>query len=102
MSLAPWARLRCLTERSDVVDRVGIHGRVLPMDPVIQVRNLGKTFTTRRKAPGLGASFRALFRPEIVKIRAVDNISFEVGRGEVLAFIGLNGAGKSTTIKLIT
>ncbi|MBJ01669.1 MAG: ABC transporter ATP-binding protein [Planctomycetes bacterium] len=35
-------------------------------------------------------------------IRAVDNISFTVGRGEVLGFLGPNGAGKSTTMKMVT
>ncbi len=32
---------------------------------------------------------------------AVDSISFEVGEGEVVGFIGANGAGKSTTIKML-
>ena len=35
-------------------------------------------------------------------IIAVDNISFEVKRGEIFAFLGPNGAGKSTTIKMLT
>src|SRR3954463_13900752 len=34
--------------------------------------------------------------------RAVDEISFEVGKGEVLGFLGPNGAGKSTTMKILT
>ncbi|MDB5283965.1 MAG: gliding motility-associated transporter ATP-binding subunit GldA [Bacteroidota bacterium] len=34
--------------------------------------------------------------------RAVDNISFEVKKGEVLGFLGPNGAGKSTTMKILT
>ena len=33
---------------------------------------------------------------------AVDNISFSVAKGEIFAFLGLNGAGKSTTIKMMT
>ncbi|MCW8828300.1 MAG: ABC transporter ATP-binding protein [Gammaproteobacteria bacterium] len=33
---------------------------------------------------------------------AVDNVSFEVRRGEVLGFLGPNGAGKSTTMRMIT
>jgi len=33
---------------------------------------------------------------------AVDNISFEVKRGEIFGFLGPNGAGKSTTIKMLT
>lgn len=36
------------------------------------------------------------------KIKAVDNISFEVRPGEIFGFIGPNGAGKTTTIKMIT
>lgn len=34
--------------------------------------------------------------------RAVDDLSFEVGKGEILGFLGPNGAGKSTTMKMIT
>jgi ABC-2 type transport system ATP-binding protein len=33
---------------------------------------------------------------------AVDNVSFQVERGEVLGFLGPNGAGKSTTMRMIT
>src|SRR5438477_4022645 len=33
---------------------------------------------------------------------AVDNISFEVAKGEIFAFLGPNGAGKTTTIKMLT
>ncbi|MEX2453722.1 MAG: ABC transporter ATP-binding protein [Rhodospirillaceae bacterium] len=33
---------------------------------------------------------------------AVDDVSFTVGRGEVLGFLGPNGAGKSTTMKMVT
>ena len=34
--------------------------------------------------------------------RAVDQISFEVGKGEIVGFLGPNGAGKSTTMKIVT
>ncbi|MEM4258628.1 MAG: ABC transporter ATP-binding protein [Candidatus Thermoplasmatota archaeon] len=34
--------------------------------------------------------------------KAVDSISFSVGRGEIFGFLGPNGAGKTTTIKMIT
>ncbi len=36
------------------------------------------------------------------KLKAVDNISFNVKKGEIFAFLGPNGAGKSTTIKMLT
>ena len=35
-------------------------------------------------------------------ITAVNDVSFTVGRGEVLGFLGPNGAGKSTTMKMLT
>ena len=35
------------------------------------------------------------------EITAVDDVSFAVGRGEVLGFLGPNGAGKSTTMKML-
>ena len=72
------------------------------MDAGIRVIDLAKTFVTRRKAGGLGASVRALFRPETHIVEAVRSISFEMAPGELLGFIGPNGAGKSTTIKILT
>jgi len=39
---------------------------------------------------------------DFAAIRAVNNISFSVGKGEILGFLGPNGAGKSTTMRMIT
>ena len=35
-------------------------------------------------------------------VRAIDNISFEVDRGEIVGFLGPNGAGKTTTMRILT
>ena len=35
------------------------------------------------------------------EVKAVDGVSFKVKEGELFAFLGINGAGKSTTINII-
>ncbi|MCQ3937267.1 MAG: ABC transporter [Chloroflexi bacterium] len=68
----------------------------------IEVSRLRKIFQSKRKAAGLAASTRALFKPEYSTVEAVRGISFRMEAGELLGFIGPNGAGKSTTIKMLT
>ena len=42
-----------------------------------------------------------MVNPEYESITAVNDISFQVGEGEIIGYIGPNGAGKSTTIKML-
>jgi ABC-2 type transport system ATP-binding protein len=44
------------------------------------------------------SSLTKLYRPDVL---AVDGVSLSVQRGELYAFLGLNGAGKSTTIRML-
>ena len=69
---------------------------------VIEVENLRKVFQVSQKDPGIVGSLKALFRPRQRKIVAVDGITFDVEPGEIVGYIGVNGAGKSTTIKMLT
>ena len=64
------------------------------MDPIIELADLSREFVVRVKAGRLRRSTRI--------VRAVDEISAIVHSGESLGYIGANGAGKSTTIKMIT
>lgn len=50
-------------------------------DAIVKVQGLSKTFG---------------------QVKAVENVSFEIRRGEVFGFLGPNGAGKSTTINMLT
>lgn len=69
---------------------------------MIEVKDLRKEFKKSIKEPGLKGSIKSLFKPRHEIVRAVDNISFEVPKGEIIGFIGPNGAGKSTVIKMLT
>jgi len=70
--------------------------------PIIDVRDLSKTFSVKRKEAGLRGSLKSIIRPEFRRVEAVKGITFSLEPGELLAFIGPNGAGKSTTIKMLT
>lgn len=69
---------------------------------IIEVKNLDKQFKIREKEKGIKGSLKSIINPKYKIINAVDDINFEVKKGEILAFIGPNGAGKSTTIKMLT
>jgi len=73
-----------------------------PSVPVIQVENLSKVFRVSRKDTGMAGAVKALFRPRFEAKVAVDGITFSVEPGEMVGYIGVNGAGKSTTIKMLT
>lgn len=68
----------------------------------IQVRNLSKSYRVYRKQEGLLASVKGLFRREYKTVEAVRGVSFEIAKGEMVAFLGPNGAGKTTTLKLLS
>lgn len=69
---------------------------------VIETENLSKVFRIVQKEPGLGGAIKALFQPSFENRVAVDGVTFSVQKGEVVGYIGVNGAGKSTTIKMLT
>ena len=72
------------------------------MDKMITVSHLQKIFKKTIKQPGLKAGFKSLFKPQIETFEAVKDLNFEIPKGEIFGFIGSNGAGKSTTIKMLT
>nr|WP_329604007.1 ATP-binding cassette domain-containing protein [Clostridium hydrogenum] len=55
-----------------------------------------------KKYPGFRGAIKSFFSREYTIKTAVDNISFNIADGEVVGYIGANGAGKSTTIKMMT
>ncbi len=69
---------------------------------MIRVTNVSKEFVSAKKYPGLRGAIKGLFSREKVSKLAVDDVSFHIKKGEIVGYIGSNGAGKSTTIKMMT
>ena len=69
---------------------------------MIKVENLVKTYKIIEKEEGLIGYFKNLFHPKYKEFMAVKGINFEIKEGELVGYIGENGAGKSTTIKMLT
>jgi peptide/nickel transport system ATP-binding protein len=62
-------------------------------DILLSVRNVGKSYTTRKTG--------FFGRTETVAVRAVDDVSFDVRRGECLGLVGESGCGKTTVSKML-
>jgi len=60
-------------------------------DPVITIRNVNKTFSLEK----------GLFKKETKKVKALENISFDVIRGKTLGIVGESGSGKTTLAKIL-
>jgi ABC-2 type transport system ATP-binding protein len=69
---------------------------------LIHVANLTKTFSVFDRREGVKGALLDLVHRKSRTLAAVDGISFDVARGEIVGYIGQNGAGKSTTIKMLT
>lgn len=71
-------------------------------EKVIEVDNISKVFVSAKRYPGFRGAVKGLFTREKDRKTAVDRVSFSIQEGEIVGYIGSNGAGKSTTIKMMS
>ena len=67
----------------------------------IEVTHLSKHYQVHEKEPGLMGSLRSFVARKYRAVKAVDDVSFNIGQGEMVGFLGPNGAGKTTTLKVL-
>lgn len=79
-------------EQSDEAERNDLSARDIAR-PVVRLQGLIKTYPARKARRG---------RPASAPVRANDQVSLSVGRGEVFGLLGPNGAGKSTLVRQLT
>ena len=71
-------------------------------ESLIEVKGISKTFKIKDKSSVLKAKLKSIIKTNYINKKAVNNISFSIKKGEMVGFIGKNGAGKSTTIKMLS
>ncbi|WP_020524612.1 ABC transporter ATP-binding protein [Catelliglobosispora koreensis] len=70
-------------------------------EPVVDVHDLVKVFRSPERETGTKATIAALFRAQHREIRAIDGLTFSIDPGEIVGFLGENGAGKTVTLKCL-
>ena len=69
--------------------------------PLIEVQQLSKTYEVADKEPGLAGTFRHFINRKTNKVSAVRGVNFSIEKGEIVGFLGANGAGKTTILKML-
>jgi ABC-2 type transport system ATP-binding protein len=62
--------------------------------PAVEARQLSRDYTSTKRKHLFG-------KKTTTKIRALDNVDFEIKEGELFGLLGPNGAGKTTTVKIL-
>lgn len=100
--------METVVERNSPSERVAVGPAPGPRDatpsgPIVSVRGLGKRFKIYDEQWGRLVEWISLGRAvRHQDFLALQDVSFDVGRGESLGIIGVNGSGKSTLLKILS
>lgn len=70
--------------------------------PIISIEHLSKHFKVQKRRKGFWGNLGSAISRKHDIVKAVEDVNFTLERGELVGYIGANGAGKSTTIKMLT
>ena len=97
----PGISLRDLLPEDAAAAPVAPPPQVTSATPLLTVENLVKEYPRQDPGGGLAKFFGKASGDDKTAFRAVDGISFEVGRGESVGLVGESGCGKSTTSMMV-
>jgi ABC-2 type transport system ATP-binding protein len=69
---------------------------------LIEAENLNKKFRVYESGEGIKGYLKSFISRDYSEIHAVEDLNLEIDEGEMIGYIGSNGAGKSTTVKMLT
>ena len=68
---------------------------------IIETKNLSKSFFISSKEPTLIGTLRHFIKRKTIEKKVIKNINIEIAEGEIVGFLGANGAGKTTILKIL-
>lgn len=79
-----------------------MHSMVHQDIPALVIDNISKQYCQWQRSGKARDIFKNMFHPEKRVVTALDRVSLTIQPGEFVAYAGANGAGKSTTIKILS
>lgn len=93
---------RLRAAQKDLAGTKEVHQGSVSDEVIIRFDHVTKTYKLYKNDQGRFLGLFNIKRGLLKEVDANDDLSFEIRKGEAVAFLGLNGAGKSTALKMIT